>query len=236
MGDTRAAILRGTPVPLRPLDSLIPRSGRGRRRAPDTFETKSDAEVWLSQAEADLTRGDWRDPDAGAVNFKKYAVKWVAERGISPTTDEQETAWESVGRELRRIVCRWLSSATPEHLSRPKERSGIIACMMQSEHVLRMADLRRACSVLLDEAERRFGDQVDLTEVPVDLYWNVDLAAAFDMSKVPAAQLDCGQVSDDVAEIVALVRRSPENVTALWHELDHLAGVMRLLAHLDLPR
>lgn len=59
-----------------------------RRRAPDTFETKPDAEVWLSQVEADLTRGDWRDPDAGAVNFKEYALKWVAERGISPTTDE----------------------------------------------------------------------------------------------------------------------------------------------------
>ncbi|MEU4495474.1 hypothetical protein AB0F96_18975 [Streptomyces sp. NPDC023998] len=107
--------------------------------------------------------------------------------------------------------------------------------MMQSEHVLRMADLRRACSVLLDEAERRFGDQVDLTEVPVDLYWSVDLAAAFDMSRAPAAQLGCGQVSDDVAEIVALVQRDPEDVTALWHDLDHLAGVIRLLAHLDLP-
>lgn len=32
--------------------------------------------------------GDWRDPDAGAVNFQEYAFKWVAERGISPTTDE----------------------------------------------------------------------------------------------------------------------------------------------------
>lgn len=59
-----------------------------RRRAPDTFATKTDAEVWLSQVEADLTRGDWRDPDAGAVNFEEYALKWVVERGIAPTTDE----------------------------------------------------------------------------------------------------------------------------------------------------
>ena len=108
--------------------------------------------------------------------------------------------------------------------------------MTQSEHVLRMSDLRRACSVLLDEAERRFGDEVDLSEVPVDYYWSVDLAAAFDMSHAPAAQLGCGQVSDDVAEIAALVRRDPEDVIALWHDLDHLAGVLRLLAHLDLPR
>ncbi|MFI9081165.1 tyrosine-type recombinase/integrase [Streptomyces sioyaensis] len=59
-----------------------------RRRSPDTFDTKTDAEVWLSQIEADLTRGDWRDPDAGAVNFKIYALKWVSERELSPTTDE----------------------------------------------------------------------------------------------------------------------------------------------------
>ncbi|WP_328673248.1 hypothetical protein [Streptomyces sp. NBC_00328] len=108
--------------------------------------------------------------------------------------------------------------------------------MTQSEHVLRMADLRRACSVLLDEAERRFGHEVDLSELPVDYYWSLDLAAAFDMSQTPTAQLDCGQVSDDVTEIGALVRRAPEDVIALWHDLDHLAGVLRLLAHLDLPR
>ncbi|MFJ8863868.1 tyrosine-type recombinase/integrase [Streptomyces sp. NPDC102451] len=57
-------------------------------RAPETFDTKKDAEVWLSQVEADLTRGSWQDPDAGAVNFKEYALQWVDERGLSATTDE----------------------------------------------------------------------------------------------------------------------------------------------------
>lgn len=38
--------------------------------------------------EADLTRGDWTDPDAGAVNFEKYALRWVDERGLAATTDE----------------------------------------------------------------------------------------------------------------------------------------------------
>ncbi|MFD9499680.1 tyrosine-type recombinase/integrase [Streptomyces sp. NPDC060035] len=59
-----------------------------RRRAPESFATKTDAEVWLSQVEADLTRGDWRDPDAGAVNFGEYALKWVDERELAATTDE----------------------------------------------------------------------------------------------------------------------------------------------------
>lgn len=57
-------------------------------RSPETFETKKDAEVWLSQIEADLTRGNRQDPDAGAVNFKAYALQWVDERGLAATTDE----------------------------------------------------------------------------------------------------------------------------------------------------
>ncbi|WP_411574178.1 tyrosine-type recombinase/integrase [Streptomyces fradiae] len=59
-----------------------------RRRAPQTFETKTDAEVWLSQIEADITRNEWRAPDAGAVNFEEYATKWVGERGVAPLTEE----------------------------------------------------------------------------------------------------------------------------------------------------
>ncbi|MEU6947794.1 tyrosine-type recombinase/integrase [Streptomyces sp. NPDC046316] len=62
-----------------------------RRRAPETFETKTDAEIWLSQIEADITRNAWRDPDAGAVNFEEYATKWVAERGVAPLTEELYT-------------------------------------------------------------------------------------------------------------------------------------------------
>lgn len=58
------------------------------RPADRTFETKADAEVWLSQTEADFTRGDWQDPDAGAVNFETYARQWVVERGLRPTTAE----------------------------------------------------------------------------------------------------------------------------------------------------
>ncbi|MFD8010680.1 tyrosine-type recombinase/integrase [Streptomyces sp. NPDC058955] len=62
-----------------------------RRRAPETFETRTDAEIWLSQIEADITRNAWRDPDAGAVNFEEYATKWVVERGVAPLTQELYT-------------------------------------------------------------------------------------------------------------------------------------------------
>ncbi|KRD18989.1 MULTISPECIES: tyrosine-type recombinase/integrase [unclassified Streptomyces] len=57
-----------------------------RIHAPETFDTKRDAEIWLSQVEADLSRGDWRAPDAGAVNFRVYAEKWVEERELAVRT------------------------------------------------------------------------------------------------------------------------------------------------------
>ncbi|MFB6437855.1 tyrosine-type recombinase/integrase [Streptomyces sp. NPDC056411] len=59
-----------------------------RRSAPETFETKTDAQTWLTLTQADIERKHWIDPDAGAVNFEAYALKWVDERGLSATTDE----------------------------------------------------------------------------------------------------------------------------------------------------
>ena len=58
------------------------------RAAPETYETKRDAEVFLAQIQADQTRGDWIDPTAGEVLFGEYAKRWIDERGVAPTTDE----------------------------------------------------------------------------------------------------------------------------------------------------
>ncbi|GLV80054.1 tyrosine-type recombinase/integrase [Streptomyces hygroscopicus] len=58
------------------------------RPAPVTFETAGDADDWLAEKQTEVRRGDWQDPDAGAVNFEEYALRWVKERGLSPTTDE----------------------------------------------------------------------------------------------------------------------------------------------------
>lgn len=57
-----------------------------RYTAPETFETKSDAQDWLNLTRADIERNVWRDPDVGAVNFEKYALRWMEERGLAPTT------------------------------------------------------------------------------------------------------------------------------------------------------
>lgn len=34
------------------------------RPAPDTFATKTDADVWLTMKEAEIRGGDWLDPEA----------------------------------------------------------------------------------------------------------------------------------------------------------------------------
>jgi integrase len=57
------------------------------RPAPSTFRTKTDADVWLANVEADMRRGAWIDPDAGRVPLGEYAATWIAERpGLSPRT------------------------------------------------------------------------------------------------------------------------------------------------------
>jgi integrase len=57
------------------------------RPADDTFETKADAEDWLTVKEAELLEGEWIDPDAGAVLVADYGATWIEERpGLRPKT------------------------------------------------------------------------------------------------------------------------------------------------------
>jgi hypothetical protein len=58
------------------------------RPAPETFATKGDADDWLAERQAELRSGDWADPEAGAVNFEEYALRWVKDRRLAATTDE----------------------------------------------------------------------------------------------------------------------------------------------------
>ncbi len=56
------------------------------RPAPHTFATKKDAERWLAVKEAEIIRGEWTNPDAGAVSFKEYAAEWLRDRALKPKT------------------------------------------------------------------------------------------------------------------------------------------------------
>ncbi|MET7784454.1 hypothetical protein ABZU94_39585 [Streptomyces mirabilis] len=65
------------------------------RPAEKTYATKTDAQVALTHIEADITRGQWADPDAGAVNFADYATAWLRDRRLADRTRERN---ESVVR------------------------------------------------------------------------------------------------------------------------------------------
>jgi hypothetical protein len=100
--------------------------------------------------------------------------------------------------------------------------------------LVRIADLRRASLLLLEAAEERFGDTIDLANTGVDYYWNVDLHASFDMASTPEHAIDAGQLSDDATEVRLLLDRADNQPAVLWHDLQHLVGMLRLLAYLDL--
>ncbi len=57
--------------------------GAGRRPAPTTFQTKRDANAWLHQMDADVTRGAWRPgPATTIVSFADYSQRWLTARRV----------------------------------------------------------------------------------------------------------------------------------------------------------
>jgi hypothetical protein len=57
------------------------------RPADDTFDTKTDAEIWLTRKEAEILEEDWIDPDAGEILLSDYGATWIDERpGLRPKT------------------------------------------------------------------------------------------------------------------------------------------------------
>ncbi len=62
----------------------------GRRRtAPETFDRKKDADLYLSRVESLITRGEWTDPARAKIRLGDYADRWITERaGLRPRTVE----------------------------------------------------------------------------------------------------------------------------------------------------
>ncbi len=58
------------------------------RPAPDTFSSKTAAEVWLTRKEVEIRDGEWIDPDLGKATFSVYADGWVRDRMLKPRTEE----------------------------------------------------------------------------------------------------------------------------------------------------
>lgn len=58
------------------------------RPAPETFASKTDAEVWLTRKEVEIRDAEWIDPDLGKVLFEIYAAGLVRDQVLRPRTDE----------------------------------------------------------------------------------------------------------------------------------------------------
>ena len=58
----------------------------GRVAAPDTFPTKTDANVWLATVEADAARGDLLDPRLTRRPFSEWADEWLVGLHVKPKT------------------------------------------------------------------------------------------------------------------------------------------------------
>lgn len=97
--------------------------------------------------------------------------------------------------------------------------------------------LRAAVDGLLKTVESRLGPRVT---VDADHYWLVELGAAFSAdlhaTGEQVGELGVGQISDDIDSVAEVVDalEDPEEWPILWHDLEHVTGLLRALAWTDL--
>ncbi|MFE5210359.1 tyrosine-type recombinase/integrase [Streptomyces sp. NPDC056600] len=76
---------------------------------------KREAELWLSQVEADMAGGHHHEPNAGRETFGRYAEKWLASQTTDPTTRESVVS-QIKGHAIPYLGSRPLGSFKPEHV------------------------------------------------------------------------------------------------------------------------
>lgn len=127
-----------------------------------------------------------------------------------------------------------------EEQQRPIEGTPVVICAIPDAYTgvlvrddgaiaIDLADLRAALGRLLDAATDRFGPTLLLE---ADHYWTLNVADRFNLAREPA--VEAGQLSDDVAEVHELLARA-EGEVFLWHDLEHVVGILQRIADLDLP-
>jgi hypothetical protein len=95
---------------------------------------------------------------------------------------------------------------------------------------MRVTDLRAATERLLAAIEARFGEEIRLSD---DFYCSVGLVESSDLASEAAASVVVGSLVDDVASVRAVLDPAVDEPVVLWHELTHLAGLLRGTARLD---
>lgn len=92
------------------------------------------------------------------------------------------------------------------------------------------SDLRAVVDRLLAELERRHGGDIDLG---ADFYWNLDLSNSYDFTTVER-EVDVGSLADDVESLMATAELPDGEPMSLRHDLEHLVGLLRRVAYLEL--
>jgi hypothetical protein len=100
---------------------------------------------------------------------------------------------------------------------------------MERQLVVRISDIRTALERTLHQVEKDRGAEVDLG---VDHYWVIDSGAAFDVHREP--EVTAGQLSDDIESLRAQLAANADE-PVVWHDLEHLVGLLRRIASLDRP-
>jgi hypothetical protein len=101
---------------------------------------------------------------------------------------------------------------------------------VDASSTIRVDELRAALDAVLARVQERFGNEIALG---ADHYWEVGIAAAFDLQSVPVAE--AGQLTEDVERIRELLKDGSTADVWIWHDVGHLVGVLRRVAALDLP-
>lgn len=84
--------------------------------APTTFGSKADASRFLAQVQADLERGQWRDPRSGQVTFADWAEEWLRS---NPSKRSTTAARDRVVLQTHFVPAlgpRRIGSITPAHV------------------------------------------------------------------------------------------------------------------------
>ena len=90
-----------------------------------------------------------------------------------------------------------------------------------------VSELRSGVEMILDAVEAQHGATIELG---ADSYWTLDSASSFDLTQEPA--LNTGPLGDDVEALRNIGTAEPR---AVWHELDHLLGLLRRVSALARP-
>lgn len=95
-----------------------------RRKAPRTFDTKIDADAWLSLRRSEILRQEWEKPKDDGELFGDFSRRWLAERPLKPRTQEHyaDLLERHIGPTLDEVplrkitpevVARWHAKASP---------------------------------------------------------------------------------------------------------------------------